>query len=391
MYAPTTHQDRGRPSPRTTHKPVFPQVIQISSAMSVHFDLKYNQLDYRLNVLTLPTVPADEMRDLCQQVLAARPCQLSFFTRQFRRSFGDADAMTSPLGVATLEMQCKGKVFNTIASERGHATERRDFKAAQGAGKAFLHHARRNVLATALNKHHAHGGAHPVAPHTTPSSATALAPDPLVNFLPAPFLQKLRGPTDAMKSLTDVVGVGAALCDLGAGQPAAPNQGGEVEAHGTRPPMSSSSKVARSGVGGSVYVTIYLSKMAAYKMAVGSRTLAKAEVDQVVQDAKTERREAAAEGGPRWQRWLDLFRHQSAGRQHEQRRSLDQAGETEYKQSWGFLGNPSLPVQPALVMDYVSKKGTPKDAEVYHSKEYIIFPEEVVHPLRGVTGLLHIW
>lgn len=130
-------------------------------------------------------------------------------------------------------------------------------------------------------------------------------------------------------------------------------------------------------------MTIYLAKMAAYKMSVGNRTLTKAEVDLVVQAAKTERREAEVEGGARWQRWLELFRHESAGRQYKQQRNTDRTRDGEYKQAWGFIGSPLLPIQPALVMDYIDKKGTPKDPEVYHSKEYIIYPEDVVHPLRG--------
>ena len=53
-----------------------------------------------------------------------------------------------------------------------------------------------------------------------------------------------------------------------------------------------------------------------------------------------------------------------------------------YKPHFGCCGTPRLPIQPEVIM----QQPTPTTEHVYHNKDFIIFPENVVDPLRGYFG-----
>lgn len=295
-------------------------------------------------------------------------------------------------------MRERGKVFHTMRSERGHASERRDLNSGQGPAKAFHHHARRALLSEVAIRHKELGGVGLVGSggqrrQLAASPLPPMAPDPFVGLLPQPALSALNDPLQPAKSIMDIVGASLVSSRALAAPSAA------VGAVAPVPKAASSAAVAppdsggRTGVGGGIFITVLNSKRAAFKQTVGGRKLTAAELEETKLAAQEEWAAAKREGGRRLQLWRELFdaerqQRKTGGPQGCQTvvASAERGGGgalRSYSPLWGRLGTPSHPVQPELVVQHVQSHGMPTDENVYRSSANATYQTEVVHPLRG--------
>ena len=372
------------------------QAMQVSVSGSLYFDNKFSLIDFMIQKLNWESLGAAEKRSLCQAVVDAKGCNLSLFLRHFRRDFPDVQDMMSRLGLMTLEVREKGKLFQTLRSERGHASERRDFEGAHGPGKSFVHHCRRNFIAQARVRHEEHNGLSPSA--KLDASSPPVVADPFLAVLPAPFVAAANDidrpaatPMDVLRAapvvaldavpaapprhVPDVANVGPPRGVVG---PAA----APVAAAVAPPPRAERC----SGKGGSIYMTIKTSKLQAFKHSVGGRTLKADEIEQVTKMARKEREEAEAEGGARWARWVQLYEDEVDERRRgpRSRAVLPPPSSTHaYKPHFAMIGDGQLPVQPKAFCAMYNDKGPPSDERVYKDTRFIIQPEDATYPLRG--------
>lgn len=131
-------------------------------AISLYFDMKFSHLDYRIHLITRAGVGDGVKHDLCGELLSSRPCDIGIFLRHFRKSFPDREAILSDLALQTLVMREKTKLFSKIASERGHARERKNLNANTGPGTNFLHHRRLDLLSCVRTRLDNAGGLDPM-------------------------------------------------------------------------------------------------------------------------------------------------------------------------------------------------------------------------------------
>lgn len=361
-------------------------------AVSLYCDMKFSRLDYRIHLITRAGVSDGVTHDLCDELLSSRPCDIGIFLRHFRKNFPDLEAILSDLALQTLVMREKAKLFSTIASERGHARERKNLNANTGPGKNFLHHRRLDLLACVRTRHINAGGLDPLGKRLPRAKkkmdVPAIEADPFVGKMPAPLLQQLTGPSKTPPTLADVVAAGG--WPLQAPQAAALESAHEVTAPPDVGHNSAGSRDIGGGRGGSVYMTIWRAKMAAFKMSVCGRKLALAECASVREAAKQERAAAEQEGGRRWKVWLDLFNQEVVERQSgvsssgpgTSRPSKPVNTMCPYKQHWG-AGSPALPITPQTVVGDYDRHGCPSDEVVFKSDDHIVTHGQAVHLARG--------
>lgn len=136
-------------------------MIQISAGVSVHYDLKYSQVDSLIHRLPL-LLAANELEaanELATELLAANDADLNIWARGFRKKYNTVELILSQEGIETLELRARAKRLHTMRSERGHARERHDLTTAASPGKAFHHHARKDFLSQVQVSHINKGGA----------------------------------------------------------------------------------------------------------------------------------------------------------------------------------------------------------------------------------------
>lgn len=377
-------------------------MVQVSTSITLHFDIKYSQIDFTIHRVLRSDFPDAERERLCNQVLHARDCDLGCFLRAYRKLFGDLASMLGPLGMEVLRLREALKGFSTMRSERGHASERRDLQSAQGSGKTFCHHARRDILRQVHGQHMRNNGADPLKKERRPTQEDAprpLAADPFEAYLPSDMLRTLNDARSAVIQLEDLgrqAIAGAAPAQLVHGHP-------DAQQLQEPPPVASEATPEHhSGKGGSVYMLIKRWKQHAYKNSVGGRALTRDELGNITADAKREHAEAKLEGGQRWARWARMYQDEVAERQNlgpqakRARGSVatsradgpaasaqESAALKPYQPHLQLRGNARMPIQPAALLDFYRSCGLPKDERVYHSTEFIVGTGDVVHPLRG--------
>ena len=128
-------------------------MIQISVGVSLHYDLKYSQLDFVIIRLTSTRLSMPEKIDIAEDVLIANDVDLGIWVRGFRKRFNTVHLLLSQESLAMLKLRERGKRLHTMRSERGHAGERHDLTTAASPGKAFHHHARRDLLSQVRVSH----------------------------------------------------------------------------------------------------------------------------------------------------------------------------------------------------------------------------------------------
>jgi hypothetical protein len=315
--------------------------------------------------------------------------------RQFRRTFSDPGLMLSKLALSTLAIREAGKGFHTIRSEQGHALQRHDFQSKTGPGKTYMHHARRNIVAQATASHVQRNGQDPARrllqlPRSTFASV-ALAADPFAEYLSKAELQKLNDVRRPSITVNDIIRPDMRLQLAGA----AAHDDVQLAVAGGEAAMPQEIAV-KPGKGGNVFHTISRAKFRALKLLVGDRTLTKDEVSSVYDDAHAERASAQAEGGARWQRWLQLYQQEVRERKTSTEGPAPRPSRAKsaparsssqpqaYAPLFGLVGTPLLPLQPEVLMD----TEPPSDKYVYKDRKYIFFPEDVVYPLCGQSSYI---
>ena len=390
---------------------VLSEVIQVSVGCTLHFDIKFSLLDYSIHQLTLSSTTDAAKASLCRRLVEARECDLGIFLRHFRRRFPEPSDMQSPLALGVLRSRELLKKFHTIRSERGHARQRQDLSSS-GHGKRFMHHARRDMMSQARCQHIECHGRDPALrlPRSGGQPLVPIAQDAFEHFIPKDLVAQLNDISSPPIGAGDILRVPLKL-------PAAP--GGilplppiPAAAAAEVPPAAGALAIAPqpqqqggpmlSGRGGSVYQTIARSKFAAARLLVGTRKLTREEIAGIYSEAGEERRCAEAEGGARWQRWVELYNEEVKDRKMRQK-GLAKASATggsvlaassggaapsavagpAYKPHFHCMGTPDFPISPYVLM----QADPPKDEYVYKDKKYIIFPEDVIYPLRGGEGL----
>ncbi len=297
--------------------------------------------------------------------------------------------MESDLALETLLIRERAKIFHTIHSEQGHALERKDLQSTSGPGKSFVHHVRRNVLVQARALHIENGGQNPAKLSMKPSEPRPVAKDPFAKMIPDASLKQLGDLQSPELKLADFQLVGFRR-QLALVAPDGPMQIAPLVALpaqalgplGVAPPPGAQ---GRAGVGGSIFIVILNYKRKAAKLANGGRTLNPEQLALTLADATTEADEARREGGPRWELWKNLYRsgawrqESDDGHSVQFRHQACASRQLEYHPHFGILGTQRLPLQPEAILN----EPRPTSDRVYRNSEYIIYPENVVHPLRG--------
>lgn len=336
------------------------EVLHLAAGVYLHDDVKFSSLPWLFHRLVSPQWSAEYKRDLCNQALAALPCNVPLFVRQFRERFNTVDTMLSPLGLVVVEAWAGNKDFSTKASETGHATERRALASNGAAGQAFLHHSRRHLLHRVKTDHVAQHGRDPSAAVTTrgrsalPSVPAVVPDDPLAQFVPAEKLPQLEDRPVSADALGDIGALargpaggalpawaplaiegGAAGASAKAPPPPPPElapEGGPMEANAAR----------GSGAGGSVYMWHLNKVRREFALGLGGRKMTPAEMAQANIDAKQswgamtpEEREATTM----------LYQASVARRQERalQPTPVQQGPRPRYTATWG-IGTPESPI-----------------------------------------------
>lgn len=370
------------------------QVVQVAAASFLHFDLKFAQLEFQIQRLTSASESAATKLELCTRLRDALPCNLGIFLRHFRKRFASVEEMQSPLALATLLAREANKRFTTVASERGHATERRDLQSGVGPGKVFCHHARANLVAQVATRHKEHHGSDLAKSLRGGAQATvaAVAADPFSAVLPELFLQPLNS-IDGREAAIEEFHRQPLLDRVRIAQAGAASQLVLAGAPAGRPAAGAADEQPlKSGKGGSIYQTIHRMKLKSFKAMVGQRILTPLELQSIAADARCEWQESRAAGGDRWHAWLRIYSSEVEDRQRgvvaaAVSPSSGSAVVNTYRPQFHLVGDPKWPVQPTAFVSHMRSAKYPSGDKVYRDRSCIIGPEDVIYPLRGVCKL----
>jgi hypothetical protein len=150
------------------------------------------------------------------------------------------------------------------------------------------------------------------------------------------------------------------------------------------PAAKAQPKAKSRGKGGSVLMTMANSRRKALRLSLG-RTLTAEELAGINEEVRGE-----------WATMSDEVRAvHTASYQHEREaRSQQRCDEAHvsteiaeaqrYKSHFGFVGNPSLPLQASSFAVYHKENGFPTNLEVFKSTEFVVFKEDTLTELKGV-------
>lgn len=371
------------------------QILSLSAGVCYHFDDKYSELPWLFFRVVSEQWSVEEAGAVLDSVEHGGACCLPVFARHFKRLYDTRAKMESRAARGTLESWIASQAFQTLDSERGHASERASLHAASAPGRTFHHHARQDVLGQLRQLHRANGGLDPAGAPVSRNKQHQGGPkavhDPFGDSLPLQVLGVPVGTfaewrdvnSGVLPQLEDVRHHAHALQDGPSGVTAA-GVAADVGQIGGGAPLGKT--VVHSGQGGSIKMTFANSHFQARKLALG-RTMTNNEMDneRIVINRRWEAM-SDEDRAPYETRYQAQVSRRKNGAVPSQSPEAANMPVQRYVPHLG-AGSPEHPITPKAFCAYHAKcGGFPKDAEVYKpSKSFVVRPGDVRQELRG-TG-----
>ena len=354
------------------------QLLGLSAGITMHFDNKYCDFPWKLHRLVSTQWSNDERRQVVEELQVLPDCCASVFTRHFKMHFATVDDKLSKKAMLSIQTWLRGKVWQTLTAERGHAAERAALAAASAPGRTWHHHARADVL---RQRHELHKGSYGVDASSPAQWETQTGP---LQVIDDPWK---RPSLMAMDTGQVEHGGMMVFCDVpkNVAVPALEDQRPQgLQALDDRArPVAWQAKdealaVQPSGRGGNILQTFVNSRMHAKKESVGKRSLTAQEVCEVRTSAKRDFNNMTDEMKSAYSR---KYAAQVSRRRHGQDvvPIALPSGVKAYVPHLG-CGKRSQPVtSEQFVAKFKHDGGFPKDADVYKPRAgFVVDPGDVL-------------